>query len=106
MPLVCVRDSPMISTRALIAGLVILVALTTARAQDARDEKGCVYADLTYSVGAIICIPRSNIALRCVPGGSARQGGEARPGAPFWDSGVAGWPAEQPGQRQCFTPRE
>jgi hypothetical protein len=94
----------MTSTRALFLGLALLAALPAARAQDAKDEKGCVYGDLTYSIGAIICIPRSNIALRCVPGGSPRQG-EVRPSTPFWDSGVASWPAEQPGQRMCFTPR-
>ncbi len=93
----------MMPTRTLIVALAMLAAIPAARADDAKDEKGCVYADLTYSIGAIICIPRSNIALRCVPGGSPRQG-EQRPSAPFWDSGVAGWPAEQPGQRVCFTP--
>jgi len=95
----------MLSTRTLIVGLAMLAALPATRAQEAKDEKGCLYGDLTYSIGAVICIPRSNIALRCVPGGSARQGGESRPNTPFWDSGVAGWPADQPGQRMCFTPR-
>lgn len=94
----------MMSTRTLTIALAMLAAIPAARAQDARDEKGCLYGDLTYSVGAIICVPRSNIALRCVPGGSPRQG-DVRPSAPFWDSGVAGWPAEQPGQRACFATR-
>ena len=92
----------MISTRTLMIGLAMIVAIPAARADDAKDEKGCLYGDLTYSIGAIICVPRSNIALRCVPGGSPRQG-EVRPGAPFWDTSVTGWPADQPGQRQCFV---
>jgi hypothetical protein len=94
----------MISMRMmLIIASAMLAAIPAARAQDAKDEKGCLYGDLAYSIGAVICVPRSNIALRCVPGGSARQG-EQRPSAPFWDSGVPGWPAEQPGQRSCFVP--
>ena len=93
----------MISTRTLIILLALLAAIPAARADDAKDEKGCLYGDLTYSIGAIICVPRSNIALRCVPGGSPRQG-EVRPSMPFWDTSVTGWPADQPGQRMCFTP--
>jgi hypothetical protein len=98
------EDIAMTPTQTLTIALALLVAIPAARGQDTKDEKGCVYGDLTYSIGAIICIPRSNIALRCVPGGSPRQG-EVRPSMPYWDSGVAGWPAEQPGQRMCFTPR-
>jgi len=89
--------------RTLVIAFAVLAAVPAARADDAKDEKGCIYADLTYAIGAIICVPRSNIALRCVPGGSPRQG-EMRPSAPFWDTGVAGWPADQPGQRTCFAP--
>lgn len=93
----------MVSTRTLIVALAMLAAIPAARAQDARADGGCVYDDLHYSVGSIVCVPGSNIALRCVPGGSPGQG-SPRPTAPFWDSGVAGWPAEQPGQHSCFTP--
>ena len=93
----------MIATRTLIVAVAMLAAIPAARAADAADEKGCIYDDLHYSIGSIICVPGSNIALRCVPGGSPRQG-DVRPSIPFWDSGVAGWPAEQSGQRVCFTP--
>jgi hypothetical protein len=93
----------MISARTLMISLALLAAIPAARAQGEASE-GCVYDDLHYSIGAIICVPRSNIALRCVPGGSPRQG-EQPPRAPFWDPSVAGWPAEQPGQHACFTPR-
>jgi hypothetical protein len=88
----------------MFVALAMLAAIPAARAQDAKDGVGCVYDDLHYSIGAIICVPGSNIALRCVPAGSPRQG-EVRPSAPFWDNGVAGWPAEQQAQRVCFTAR-
>jgi len=94
----------MSAMRFMVVALAMLAAVSAARAQDGRDERGCLYGDLTYSIGSIICVPRSNIALRCVPGGSPRQG-DVRPSAPFWDVGVAGWPAEQPGQRACFATR-
>lgn len=94
----------MISTRATIVFLAVLAAVLPARADDAKDEKGCVYADLTYSIGAVICVGRSNIALRCVPGGSQRQGGLS-PSAPFWDASVPNWPVGT-SDRQCIVPRE
>jgi hypothetical protein len=94
----------MMSTRTLIVASAMLAAIPAARADDAKDEKGCLYADLTYAIGAIICVPRSNIALRCVPGGSPRNGGLS-PSAPFWDSSVTGWPADQQGQHACLVAR-
>jgi hypothetical protein len=93
----------MMSMRMMAAALAVLTTMPTARADDAKDEKGCVYADLTYSIGAVICVGRSNIALRCVPGGSQRQGGLS-PSAPFWDSSVPNWPVGT-SDRQCIIPQ-
>jgi hypothetical protein len=93
--------------RALIL-IAAVLASTAAPAQQTRElvvapvpppvnQEGmnnfCIYANQVYSLGAQVCVPGSNVVLRCASSEGSKTGGRA-----FWNFDSKEWP-NSPGGR-------
>jgi hypothetical protein len=93
--------------RALVL-IAAVLAPTTAPAQQIRElvvapvpppvnqegmQSFCIYANQVYSLGAQICVPGSNISIRCGSSEGSKSGGRA-----FWNYDSKEWP-NAPGGR-------
>jgi hypothetical protein len=47
----------------------------------------CIYANQVYSLGAQVCVPGSNVGLRCASSEGSKSGGRA-----FWSFDNKEWP--------------
>jgi hypothetical protein len=85
-----------------VAALVGLIMASTGEAQvvappPAVNQEGminfCIYANQIYSLGAQLCVPGSNVPLRCAASTGAKSGGRA-----FWAFDNKEWPTATGGR--------
>jgi hypothetical protein len=91
--------------------VAVLVGLIMASAGEAQvvappppvNQEGmnnfCIYANQVYSLGAQLCVPGSNVPLRCASSEGAKSGGRA-----FWTFDNKEWPTATGGRCEAVRP--
>jgi hypothetical protein len=91
--------------------VAVLVGVLMARAGQAQvvtppppvNQEGmmnfCIYANQIYSLGAQLCVPGSNVPLRCAASEGAKSGGRA-----FWAFDNKEWPTATGGRCEGGRP--
>jgi hypothetical protein len=89
------RGKPMLIGRALALVLALLASSAAAPAQvvvspPPVNQEGmqnfCIFASQIYSLGAQLCVPGSNVTLRCASSEGSKSGGRA-----FWSFDNKEW---------------